>query len=159
MPDTFINMSPRLDIHPYIQKADYLVQLSDAEAYSMSILEALCLNTAVIATPFPSLFEEGFIDGVHGHVVPFNMEFDPEKLLKVPKFRFKYDNDAIIEQWAEILGEARPGTYKPDGLVGITCIKKYHDNDLNRLVFVGECLRVTEQRAAIICGAGFGRRI
>lgn len=160
MPDTFFNMSPRLDIHPYIQRADYLVQLSDAEAYSMSILEALSLNTAVIATPFPSLFEEGFIDGVHGHVIPFDMEFNPEILLKVPKFRFKYDNDAIIKQWTEILGDEKPRhIYRPSGLVNLICVQKYHDNDFGRTIQTGEHIRVTEQRAAIICGAGFGRRI
>lgn len=160
MPDTFFNMSPRLDIHSYIQRADYLVQLSDAEAYSMSILEALCLNTAVIATPFPSLFEEGFIDGVHGHVIPYDMEFNPEILLKVPKFRFKYDNDAIIKQWTEILGDEKPKhKYRPSGLVNLICVKKYYDNDLCRNIQIGEHIRVTEQRAAIICGAGFGRRI
>lgn len=160
MPDTFINMSPRLDIHPYIQRADYLVQLSDKEAYSMSILEALCLNTAVIATPFPSLFEEGFIDGVHGHLVPFDMNFDVNKLLKVPKFRFKYDNDSIVEQWTEILGDAQPMLpYKPTELVGVICTEKYYDKDLGRTIMPGEHIKVTEQRAAIICGAGFGRRV
>ena len=160
MPDTFINMHPRLDIHPYIQRADYLVQLSDKEAYSMSILEALCLNTAVIATPFPSLFEEGFIDGVHGHVIPYDMEFNPKILLKVPKFRFKYDNNAIIKQWTEILGDEKPRlTYRPTELVDIICIEKYHDKDLGRTIMPGEHIKVTEQRAAIICGAGFCRRV
>ena len=69
MPQNFINMTATVDVQGYISRADYLVQLSDAEAYSMSILEALNLNTAVIATPFPSLFEEGFVDGVHGYVL------------------------------------------------------------------------------------------
>lgn len=160
MPDTFINMPAKANIHPYIQKADYLVQLSDAEAYSMSVLEALSLNTAVIATPFPSLFEEGFVDGKTGYVVPFDMQFDVKKLLNVPVFEFKYDNEAIIKQWRKILGNTKPkGSYKPHKLTKIVITHKYHDNVLNRIVKGGECLEVTEERAAKICGAGYGRRV
>lgn len=160
MPDTFINMPAKANIHAYIQKADYLVQLSDKEAYSMSVLEALCLNTAVIATPFPSLFEEGFVDGKTGYVIPFDMQFDVKKLLDVPVFEFEYDNEAIIKQWRKVLGNTKPkGNYKPQALVKIAITRKYHDNVLNRIVNIGEYLEVTEERAAKICGAGYGRRV
>lgn len=159
MPDSFVNMPARINIHSYIEKADYLVQLSDTEAYSMSILEALTLNTAVIATPFPSLFEEGFIDGETGYAVPFNMDFDVKKLLKVPKFKFSYDNKAIIGQWRDILGDTKPKkTYRPQNMVNIECVQKYHDKEMGRLIRPGECIRVPEQRAALLCQAGFGRR-
>ncbi len=160
MPDTFINMPAKANIHPYVEKADYLVQLSDAEAYSMSILEALTLNTAVLATPFPSLFEEGFEDGVNGYVIPFDMEFDVKKLLNVPKFKYESDNDAIISQWREILGKTKAKkTYKPQKLTSVECTHKYFDSELNRIVRIGEHLKVSEQRAARICGAGYGRRV
>lgn len=160
MPSSFINMPAKANIHPYIEKADYLVQLSDEEAYSMSILEALSLNTAVIATPFPSLFEEGFVDGVHGYTVPFDMKFNVKKLLNVPRFEFVYDNDEIIKQWRDLLGKDKPKQkYKPQKLTTIVCTRKYHDNELNRIIKTGEHLQVTEKRAAMICGSGFGRRV
>ena len=160
MPSTFINMPAMADIHAYIGKADYLVQLSDAEAYSMSVLEALSLNTAVIATPFPSLFEQGFVEGETGYTVPFDMSFDVKKLLDVPEFEFKYDNYAIIKQWRDILGNTKPKKkYKPEKQVMIVCTHKYHDSNLARIVRIGEYLKVTEQRAAQICGAGYGRRV
>ena len=160
MPKSFINMPAIENVQPYMEKADYLVQLSDAEAYSMSILEALSLNTAIIATPFPSLFEEGFVEGVHGYTVPFDMNFDVRKLLNVPKFDFEYDNDSIIRQWKEILGKPKTkNTYKPQNEVTIRCNRKYFDNELHRIVKIGEKLKVTEQRAAKICGAGYGRRV
>ena len=107
-PANFINMSARANIQTFIKKADYLVQLSDEEAYSMSILEALNLNTPVLATPFASLFEEGFEDGVNGYVIPFDMNFDVEKILNVPKFNFKYDNKSIVNQWKKMLGAPAP---------------------------------------------------
>ena len=160
MSKSFINMPAIENVQPYMEKADYLVQLSDAEAYSMSILEALSLNTAVIATPFPSLFEEGFVDGVHGYTVPFDMNFDVKKLLNVPKFDFEYDNDSIIKQWKEILGKPKTkNSYKPQNEVTIRVNRKYFDNELQRMVKIGEKLKVTEQRAAKICGAGYGRRV
>jgi glycosyltransferase involved in cell wall biosynthesis len=46
-------MTPRLDIRDYIADADYLVQLSDTEAWSYSVLESLSLGTPVITTPIP----------------------------------------------------------------------------------------------------------
>ena len=159
MPESFINMPASTDIHGYIAKADYLVQLSDAEAYSMSILEALCLNTAVIATPFPSLFEEGFQEGVNGYVVPFNMAFDPKKLLNVPEFEFEYDNDSIIKQWRKILGNKNlKRNYHPQRKICIICKRAYFDMVLGRHISVGEKLMVTNERADIICNAGYCRR-
>ena len=105
MPKGFVNMPPMPDIHAFISKADYLVQLSDKEAYSMSILEALCLNTAVICTPFPSAEEQGVKDGENGYIVPYDMGFDVKRLLKVPKFRYKHGNGEIIRQWRGLIGE------------------------------------------------------
>ena len=107
-PANFINMSARANIQTFIKKADYLVQLSDEEAYSMSILEALTLNTPILATPFASLFEEGFEDGINGYVIPFDMKFDVEKILNIPKFNFKYDNKAIVNQWKKMIGSPAP---------------------------------------------------
>lgn len=163
MPKSFINMPATMNIQSYIARADYLVQLSDVEAYSMSILEALCLNTAVIATPFPSLYEEGFIDGQMGYVVPFDMSFDVRKLLNVPVFEFDYDNETIVKQWRKILGTKRKPPQKeikqiePD-MVQIHCTKKYYDMDLNRYIHPNETIIVTKERAELICNMGYARR-
>lgn len=138
-PKNFINMDPRLNIQGFIEKADYLVQLSDQEAYSMSILEALCLNTAVVATPFPSLFEEGVVDGVNGYVVPFDMDFDVTKLLEVPKFKFKYDNKKIIKQWQKLFELPKPEK-KEDELIRVKVIKKFKDVHTGKVIDVGEAV-------------------
>lgn len=159
MPKSFVNMPAVENIQPYIAKADYLVQLSDTEAYSMSILEALSLNTPVIATPFPSLFEEGFVDGETGYTVPFNMAFDVKKLLDIPVFEYKYDNEAIIKQWRMILGAKRPKRpRRKEKLTTIVCTRAYYDIEQSRTIAIGETLEVTETRAAKVCGAGFARR-
>ena len=102
-PKRFYNMGFTLDVQNYLQKADYIVQLSTVEACSNTVLEALNLNIPLICTPVPSFFELGVIDGVNAHVVPFDMNFDVHKLLDIPKYNFNYDNDSRIAQWKEIL--------------------------------------------------------
>ena len=42
--DNIIYMQPRLDIIDYIANADYLVQLSDCEAYCYSVVESLTVR-------------------------------------------------------------------------------------------------------------------
>ena len=53
-----ICMKPTLDIRNYIADSDYLVQLSDTEAFCYSVLESLYLNTPVIVTPIPCFINE-----------------------------------------------------------------------------------------------------
>lgn len=102
-PKNLYNVGMRDDIMPYIKNADYLVQLSKSEAWSYSVLEALVLNKPVIVTEFPSAYEMGIEDGVNGYILPFDMNFDVHRLLKIPKFKYQYDNEKIKEQWEDIL--------------------------------------------------------
>lgn len=60
---------PQLNMAPYIQDADYLVQLSDTESYCYSVVEALTLGTPVICTELPVLEELGIRDVEHGIIV------------------------------------------------------------------------------------------
>lgn len=73
-----------------INKADYLVQLSDTEGFAYSVYEAMQVKTPCIITPFASGNEQ-IKDGVNGFIVPFEMEdINYEKILKrnlkVPEF-------------------------------------------------------------------------
>jgi glycosyltransferase involved in cell wall biosynthesis len=150
-PQNFINMSSRLNIQDYVARADYLVQLSDVEAYSMSILEALVNNTPVICTPIPSAMEQGVEDGVTGYIVPYDMKFDVTKLLTVPEFKFKYSNDKIKAQWNKLL-KAKPKpkkekVYNPDEFVNVVVLKNYRDMELNLFLRQNESLQMKRQRA------------
>lgn len=154
-PEGIINMKPTLRIQDYIKKADYLVQLSDEEAYSYSILEALVNNTAVLATPFPSLFEEGFKDGKNGYLIPYDMNFDVEKLLNVPEFCFSYDNQAIIERWREVLGKTKKVNKKLEDCVLIKVIRSYRDIELNEELAKGTELVMRRSRAEHVASLGY----
>lgn len=102
-PKGFYNMPITLDIQNYIQKADYLVQLSSQESFGNSVLEALINNTPVICTPIPAFKDFGVKDGVNAHIVPFDMDFNVKGLLNIPKFDYEYDNGERVVQWLSIL--------------------------------------------------------
>lgn len=73
-----------------INKADYLVQLSDTEGFAYSVYEAMQVKTPCIITPFAS-GQEQITHGVNGYIVPFEMtgvdysEIE-KRSLKVPEF-------------------------------------------------------------------------
>lgn len=160
MPSGFYNMPATADIQPYIARADYLVQLSDSEAYSYSILEALTNDTAVICTPFPSASESGIVDGVNGYIVPFDMSFDVTMLLNVPSFTDDHSNDGIINQWIDLLGKPAPTrSYKPNEGVKIRAKIQYQDTQLNCLIKPNEVYTVSPERANTIINLGYAERI
>lgn len=137
-PENFINMGPRINIQSFIKRADYLVQLSDQEACSMSILEALNLETPLIVTPLPMLLEVGAVDGANCHIVPFDMDFDVEKLLDIPKFTYKYDNESIIAQWKELLDKPAPTKHDPDSeYIKVKVVKSFKDAHTGRMIPIG----------------------
>lgn len=158
-PSSMVYMKPTLDILPYIKMADYLVQLSDSEAFGYSIIEALEVGTAIITTPLDVLAELGIEDGKYGYTVPFDVDgFDCKQLLDIPQFEFKWDNAKIIKKWRKLLGNTKPQRkYKPESEKRVKITKKYQDMVFNRVLNVGEIVSMTPNRAEMIVGAGFGQ--
>lgn len=156
-----VHMNPTLNILPYFEMADYLVQLSDSEAFGYSMVEAMEVGTAIISTPLDVLPEIGFKDGKHGYIVPFDIKgFDYEKLLKVPTFTYKYDNAKIVKQWREVLGDTKPeNKYIPEKLIQVRILKHYKDMALDRNMQVGEFVVMTPDRAHKIIDAGYAEEV
>ena len=115
--DNICFLKPTLDISPYIRSADYLAQLSDHEGFCYSIVEAMELGVPILVTDLPVLKELGYEDGITGYTIPWEItdDFDFEKIythqLK-DTFEYSHDNDDIVKQWMEILGEGSP-LFKP----------------------------------------------
>lgn len=153
-PRGLINVGAVMDIQPYLANADYLVQLSDSEAWSYSILEALTNETAVLVCPFPSAFEMGIEDGINGYIIPFDMGFDVRKLLEIPKFKYKYDNKAIKREWDKIINHK----IKPKKIKGVKVriLMTYNDTELKRQISAGDVITVSAERAKKIVSAGIG---
>lgn len=147
-PIGFVNVGTFQEIQPYIAKADYLVQLSDNEGFGYSVLEALTQETAVICTPFETINELGVKDGENGYIVPFNLDFDVEKLLKVPKFSYEYDNLDIIKKWTAIFGTPDTFTrYKPPKTMIVEVLRDYTDIVLDKLLYKSEIVEMSTERA------------
>ena len=123
-----VYMKPRLDIREYIADSDYLVQLSDTEAFSYSVLESLCLGTPVIVTKIPSFIEMGVKNGVNGYILDFDMKKIPieEIYNKIPTFEFEQPKDIYDKLLIK-----KPSKYKPDEMVKVRCIKSYTDVEEN----------------------------
>lgn len=137
---------PCLDMADWIADADYLVQLSDTEGYSYSILEALCLGTPVIITPLPVRYELQVKDGVNGIVLPFEMDEIPvERIVKGLK-KFKYTPQP--DRWNELLLPGKGDyVYDPEREVTVRSRILYQDLRLGRLVKQDEVLRMPHPRA------------
>ena len=143
-----------LDIRKKIRAADYLVQLSDAEGFCYSIIEALEEGTPIITTPLEILEELHIKDGEHGHIVPFDMDFDINIIRDIPEVHYIFDNIPSLESWHKKLGRATG-----NGAVTIQCVKQYKDMQLDRQVHEGERLTVNHRRANEIINSGYARRV
>ena len=154
-PKGFYNMGTYMDITPYIAKADYLVQLSDCEAWSYAILEALTQNVPVLVCPFNSAYEMGIEDGKNGYILPFDMNFDVKRLLDIPQFTYEYDVDAIVKQWRTLIGKSKPfNKYKPNDSNRVRVIIPYYDIALKRTLQKDEVLSMTQERINVVMGKG-----
>ena len=141
-----VYMNPRLDIRDYIASADYLIQLSDTEAWSYSVLESLCLGTPVIVTPIHCFKEMGIKNGINGYVLPFNMSNIPIQDIynNIPKFDFKAPKDIYDKLLIK-----KESDYNPEKLYQCRVLMSYTDVMFNKKFKKGDLLPelITESRA------------
>lgn len=152
--DRIVCIPPKLDILPYIEASDYLVQLSDTEAFSYSIYEALCVGTPVIVTPLPMIDEAKIIDGVNGFVLPFEMDKIPvEKIAKGLK-PFKYT--PLPDPYNELLAPGKPDyELDIDKMVMVQHLINYYDLELQQNMITGQRHATNYPRAAMLEAKGF----
>lgn len=151
-----IYMKPKLDIINYIANADYLIQLSDAEGYCYSIVEALSVGTPVIVTDMPVIKEIGVENGVNGFIVDFDMQNVPvDEIYAGLKFEsYKPINDG----WDKIMAKGK-STYKKEReeSVKIKVIQEYFDLQLNKTIKANELLVVERNRGEYLEGLGLAK--
>ena len=146
-------MKHRLDILDFIADADYLVQLSDTEGYSYSIVEALSVGTPVICTEIPVAQEQGIVDGVTGFILPFDMSRIPVKEIykgmrrkKVEPKESNYD-EVLAPGKAEIENDLKKKTT-------VLVKKVYVDLQFDKQMNPGEKFDVDCKRAEHLEGLG-----
>lgn len=94
--DNVIYIQNRLDISKWLNQADYVCLLSDSEACSYTLNEALYRNIPIITTPLPYLKEIGVEDGVNAYIMNFdgsNVQHIVDNITNIPKFNFKRMED------------------------------------------------------------------
>ena len=135
-----------MDICDYVADSDYLVQLSDSEAYCYSVVEALTVGTPVIVTPCPVLEEIGVKEGVNGFYVPFDMDDIPVK--EIYESHLKFDYKAPADNWKDILAPGK-SSYQQDlrTMINVEVTRDYFD--MEKMVFIKKdsVLQVNKIRA------------
>lgn len=144
-------MPPRLDVLPFIADADYLVQLSDTEGYSYSIVEALSVGTPVIVTDIPVAGEQGVVDGETGFILPMDMSTIPiDAIVKGVK---KFKVEPRESHYETVLAEGA-AEYEPDEAVTVSARQRYRDLRLGRIVEPGEMFETDRERADELMALG-----
>ena len=155
--DNVIFIKNRLDVSKWINQADYVVLLSDSEACSYTINEALYRNIPVIVTPLPYLKEIGVEDGKNSYIMEFdcsNVKDIVEKIQNVPSFNFKH----LPDKYGKIFTKDK-SYYVPavEQKVRVQCIKNYSDMQLGKDItieddpFIVNKVRADELVAARVC--------
>ena len=148
----------RLDVLDFIADADYLVQLSDTEGYSYSIVEALSVGTPVIVTAIPVAEEQGVINGVTGFILPFDMTDIPiTQIVKgVKKFKVQPRESLYNEILSPGKAEDAPDM---DETVKVRCIRPYMDLQFDRIVVINEEYEVKRGRAEHLIDCKFAELV
>lgn len=140
---------PKLDLTKEMAESSYLVQLSDHEAFGLSVAESLVLGTPVIVTDIPAFHEIGCNDT---NAIFFNLEMnniDINKILEGKK-TFKYTPPK--SNWGKYLNNNKE--YNPEAVVEVKVKKTYTDIVLKKKLKRGNQEKMTVQRASILESKG-----
>jgi glycosyltransferase involved in cell wall biosynthesis len=149
-PAEMVRMDPVDDVRDFVRKADFLVQLSDNEAFCYSIQEALQMGVPVLTVDMPILRELKFENGRYGLILPDDMNYDCRKLLNFSMMYEKVtlDSRETVDKWRKLLGNTTPThDYKPGKMVRVKVITEYKDMELDELIPKGKVLRMWTERA------------
>ena len=137
----------------FIADADYLVQLSDTEGYSYSVVEALSVGTPVIATAFAVAEEQGIVNGKTGFILPMDMSEIPIDAIYKGVRKFTYKPNESHYETVLVKGKAKFAE-DYDKPVDVRCKRRYFDIELNREQNVGDVHSVSMRRAEKLMDMG-----
>jgi glycosyltransferase involved in cell wall biosynthesis len=139
-------LKPRLDVLDFIADADYLVQLSDSEGYSYSIVEALSVGTPVICTDFGVAHEQGVENGKTGFILPFDMSNIPVQAIYKGVKKFQYTPRE--SHYETVFSKGKPKyKYSDTDIVTVRVLTNFFDIERNAMSLQGSEYEVTRKRA------------
>ena len=151
-----IMLNPRLDVYKWLDIADYVCLLSDSEACSYTLNEALIRNIPIITTPLPYLEEIGYKDEINGYTIDFNcknVEEVARKLINIPKFEFK----KLEDKYNKIFTNKRTNHNKEENMIEVEALDTYvkmniSDGGLGYIPKAGEHFKVSKDRLETLLG-------
>lgn len=152
--NNIIFVPPKLDILKYIQEADFLVQLSDSEAFCYSVVESLMLNVPVIVTDLPVYKEIGLNDS---NSIRLDLNFNEIPIEKLTK-KYKFTYEPPKDTWGDMLAKGK-NTYRDEPKVyyEVEALDTYQklqlfDFELNEIPKKGDKWLVIEDRLDTLLG-------
>lgn len=146
-----IYKEPKLDILEDIAKADYLVQLSDCEAYCYSVIESLMVGTPVICTDLPVFKEIGVKHGENAIICDLGMNnVNLEMIKNIKNMKFTYEPPKC--EWNKYLSTKK--TYNPDELVEVRTKKRLWLVEEDEHHLRNKIIKVTKARASYLESKG-----
>ena len=148
----------RDDIPKFLSIATYVCLLSDSEADSYTLKEALYRNIPIIVTPLPYLNEIGVKDNENAYIIDFNCTNIKDvvgKIKNVPTFNYKQMKDS----YNKILSKDK-SHYKPEeDLCAYVKVKEnigfYYDMKLEKNITTNDgVFKVDKYRAEELVKAG-----
>lgn len=118
---------PKLDLTKEIAESTYLVQLSDHEAFGLSVAESLILGTPVIITDIPAFREIGCNEqnAIILDLMMSNVDID-----KILKGKGKFCYTPPKSNWGKYLDNN--SNYNPNKIVNVLILKTYTDIELKK---------------------------
>lgn len=138
---------PKLDLTEEIAKASYVVQLSDAEAFCLSVVEALVLGTPVIVTDLPVYKELGLNED---NSITIPLMFNDFNIDKLHERKFTYTPPK--DNWSKYLPTKK--TYNPKEIVKVKVLHKYKDIYLNEYIKKNDEIEMPIERASYLESKG-----
>lgn len=112
--DGFVFRKPCYNVMDYVATADYYVTCSNTEADSMATKKAFQVGVPIIATNYPSIYEQGMEIGKTGYILEMdmsNMDDIIEKMYsKIPVYKPIIRDYA--KQWYNLFGKGHPVPYE-----------------------------------------------
>lgn len=150
-----VYIKPRLDTYKWLEIADYVCLLSDSEACSYTLNEALYRNIPIICTPLPYLEEIGVKDGINSYIVEFdcsNINDVAKRIVNIPKFEFNKMEDIYNRLFTK-----KKSKIKEDIMIKVEALKTYQelsceDVGLKRVPNPGEVFEVSKERLDVLLG-------
>ena len=141
------NVGTRLDLIPFLDKADYVVQLSDSEACCMTALEAETVGTPMCVTKIPSFYDQGLNED-NAVFFDFDMSNLDECIDKMINKKWNIKFKAKEDKWKEVLMKGKTKARK----IKVKVAQDYFDIELNDTLKEGTVLEMEEKRALYLIG-------